>query len=80
MGRILSYAVQLREVLEKFLDDDSDMKDMNLTAKEQEEAEMLQRHSLRAASLAATPFDVPLPATGGLGEVRRLNRCKLSSY
>ena len=63
-------SVQLREVLEKFLDDDSDMKDMNLTAKEQEEAEMLQRHTLRAASLAATPFDVPLPATGGLGEVR----------
>jgi hypothetical protein len=25
--------VQLREVLEKFLDDDSDMKDLNLTAK-----------------------------------------------
>ena len=24
---------QLREVLEKFLDDDSDMKDLNLTAK-----------------------------------------------
>ena len=26
-------APQLREVLEKFLDDDSDMKDLNLTAK-----------------------------------------------
>jgi hypothetical protein len=25
--------LQLREVLEKFLDDDSDMKDLNLTAK-----------------------------------------------
>jgi hypothetical protein len=28
-------AVQVREVLEGYLDDDQDMKDMNITAKEQ---------------------------------------------
>ena len=32
---IICFSPQLREVLEKFLDDDSDMKDMNLTAKQQ---------------------------------------------
>jgi hypothetical protein len=29
------HAVQVREVLEGYLDDDQDMKDMNITAKEQ---------------------------------------------
>lgn len=33
IGLLYLLYVQLREVLEKFLDDDSDMKDLNLTAK-----------------------------------------------
>lgn len=33
MHALLIPSMQLREVLEKFLDDDSDMKDLNLTAK-----------------------------------------------
>lgn len=32
---LLHVLPQIREVLEKFLDDDQDMKDMNLTLKEQ---------------------------------------------
>lgn len=41
---------QLREVLEKFLDDDSDMKDMNLTAKYEQHLASLQRRSLETQS------------------------------
>jgi magnesium transporter len=33
MVRLTTRVETLREVLEKFLDDDSDMKDLNLTAK-----------------------------------------------
>lgn len=61
---------QLREVLEKFLDDDGDMRDMNLTALEAErqaEATRQQMSAMRAAGGLATPMDVPL--TVGFGEV-----------
>lgn len=69
---MLLACVQLREVLEKFLDDDDDMHDMNLTALEaerQQEAAREQMLSLRAAGGAETPMDVPL-SLGGLAEVR----------
>jgi magnesium transporter len=52
--------LQLKELLEKLLDDDSDMKDINLSAKEAEREELQNRHALRSSSAAATPFDVPL--------------------
>lgn len=54
--------LQLKELLEKLLDDDSDMKDLNLSAKETEREELMHRHSLRSAS--ATPFDIPLGTRG----------------
>jgi hypothetical protein len=45
-------SVQMREVLEKFLDDDEDMHDMNLTAKEQDAQEKEQkREEVRACVL-----------------------------
>jgi magnesium transporter len=62
----------LREVLEKFLDDDSDMKDLNLTAKEEERLELFNRN---VRSGAATPFDVPLPYTGASGAEVRPHCC-----
>jgi magnesium transporter len=64
MVRLTTRVETLREVLEKFLDDDSDMKDLNLTAKEEERVELFNRHM---RSGAATPFDVPLPYTGASG-------------
>ncbi|KAL4451649.1 hypothetical protein ABPG75_007311 [Micractinium tetrahymenae] len=64
MVRLTTRVETLREVLEKFLDDDSDMKDLNLTAKEEERLELFNRH---VRSGAATPFDVPLPYTGASG-------------
>ncbi|EFN56043.1 hypothetical protein CHLNCDRAFT_57773 [Chlorella variabilis] len=64
MVRLTTRVETLREVLEKFLDDDSDMKDLNLTAKEDERLELFNRH---VRSGAATPFDVPLPYTGASG-------------
>lgn len=64
MVRLTTRVETLREVLEKFLDDDSDMKDLNLTAKEEERVELFNRH---VRSGAATPFDAPLPYTGASG-------------
>ncbi|KAI3437683.1 hypothetical protein D9Q98_000132 [Chlorella vulgaris] len=64
MVRLTTRVETLREVLEKFLDDDSDMKDLNLTAKEEERLELFNRH---VRSGAATPFDAPLPFTGASG-------------
>lgn len=61
--RLTTRVETLREVLEKLLDDDDDLHDMNLTAKESERAQGM----LRAASRSgiATPFDVPLPLRSG---------------
>lgn len=63
MVRLTTRVETLREVLEKFLDDDEDMRDMNLSAKEardvQERAADAARHSA-----SVQPFDVVLPATG----------------
>jgi hypothetical protein len=39
---LLLTALQVREVLEGYLDDDQDMKDMNLTAKEQHELQQAE--------------------------------------
>lgn len=55
--------MQLKELLEKILDDDSDMKDLNLSAKEVERQESMRRQSLRL-SMAGTPFDVPIGSSG----------------
>ncbi|KAI3437682.1 hypothetical protein D9Q98_000131 [Chlorella vulgaris] len=59
MVRLTTRVETLREVLEKFLDDDSDMKDLNLTAKEEDRSDDNERQAA-----AAMPFDVPLPFTG----------------
>jgi len=63
MVRLMTKAETLKELLEKLLDDDSDMKDLNLAAKEAEREELAERQSLRrSASLStSTPFDVPIP-------------------
>ena len=63
MVRLTTRVETLREVLEKFLDDDSDMRDMNLAAKvaresQEERAAEIARHG------SIQPFDVMLPATG----------------
>ncbi|KAK9867744.1 hypothetical protein WJX84_007910 [Apatococcus fuscideae] len=50
MVRLTTKVETIREVLEKFLDDDSDMKDMNLTAKEEEAAERASNLSLQRQS------------------------------
>jgi hypothetical protein len=60
--------LQLREVLEKLLDDDDDLHDMNLTAKESERAQGMLRAASRSG--VATPFDVPLPLRSGGLDVR----------
>jgi magnesium transporter len=67
MVRLTTRVETLKELLEKLLDDDSDMRDVNLSAKEAEREELLHRHAARAASASAsaTPFDVPLRAGAG---------------
>ena len=67
--RLITKVETIKELMEKLLDDDSDMKDLNLSAKEAEREEMMQRQSLRHQSLSldgasTTPFDVPLPSSG----------------
>lgn len=54
----------LKEVLEKTLDDDADMKDFNLSALEEERQEYLNKQAMRASS--STPFDMPLTLSGSL--------------
>jgi len=61
MVRLTTRVETLREVLEKFLDDDDDLRDMNLSAKEAREAQARAAEQLRQS---AQPFDVVLPATG----------------
>lgn len=58
MVRLTTRVETMREVLEKFLDDDSDMHDMNLTARQQDMLERqnsLIRNSLARNSLKSTP-------------------------
>lgn len=62
MVRLTTRVETLREVLEKFLDDDDDMRDMNLTAKEAREAQERAAEANRQSSVQ--PFDVVLPTTG----------------
>ena len=52
MVRLTTKVETIREVLEKFLDDDSDMKDMNLTARVSNgrQTHRLARHKMRMAS------------------------------
>jgi magnesium transporter len=63
MVRLMTRAETLKELLEKLLEDDSDMKDLNLAAKEAEREELAERQNLRRSlSLSmSTPFDVPIP-------------------
>lgn len=64
MVRLTTRVETLREVLEKFLDDDGDMHDMNLSARDAER----QADALRTGrSASATPFDVPLHVSGDMG-------------
>lgn len=59
MVRLTTRVETMREVLEKFLDDDSDMHDMNLTARQQD---MLERQtSLIRNSLARSSFTGEAP-------------------
>ncbi|KAG7667553.1 hypothetical protein Ndes2526B_g07491 [Nannochloris sp. 'desiccata'] len=64
MVRLMTRAETLKELLEKLLDDDSDMKDLNLAAKEAEREESIERQSLRHSMSfsTSTPFDVPIPS------------------
>ena len=63
MVRLMTRAATLKELLEKLLDDDSDMKSLNLAAKEAEREDLIQRQSLRhSMSMSSTPFDVPISA------------------
>ena len=50
----------LKEVLEKTLDDDADMKDFNLSALEEERLDEVNRELQRMSS---TPFDMPMVTT-----------------
>jgi magnesium transporter len=62
MVRLTTRVETLREVLEKFLDDDSDMRDMNLTAREAREA---QEKILDAIKHGNQPFDMPVTMQSG---------------
>lgn len=64
MVRLNTRIETLKEVLEKTLEDDADMKDFNLSALEEERQEYLNRQALRASS--STPFDMPLTLSGSL--------------
>ncbi len=68
MVRLTTRVETLREVLEKFLDDDADMRDMNLTAKEaREEQERIQDLLKHGSSMHQNPsFD----ALGGVGDIK----------
>eukprot|EP00890_Picochlorum_soloecismus_P005858 jgi/Picsp_1/6273/NSC_03624-R2_magnesium transporter mrs2-7 len=63
MVRLNTRVETLKEVLEKTLDDDADMKDFNLSALEEERLESVNRQAARSAS--GTPFDIPIAATLG---------------
>lgn len=62
MVRLNTRIETLKEVLEKTLDDDADMKDFNLSALEEERQEYLNRQALKAT----TPFDIPSTLSGSL--------------
>lgn len=64
MVRLTTRVETLREVLEKFLDDDGDMRDMNLAAKVAREAQERAVEAMRSGSLTNAPFDVVIPGTG----------------
>lgn len=73
-GRLVRLATRvetLKEVLERLLDDDGDMRALNLSAVEAEREAITHRRSLRLSHTlsltggGAAPFDVPLPGTGG---------------
>ncbi len=67
MVRLTTRVETLREVLEKFLDDDADMRDMNLTAKEaREEQERIQDLLKHSSSVQNPSFD-PM---GGVGDLK----------
>ena len=69
MVRLTTRVETLREVLEKFLDDDADMRDMNLAAKEaREEQERIQDLLKHGSSAPNQTFD-SLSGVGGIGPV-----------
>lgn len=59
MVRLTTRVETLREVLEKFLDDDSDMRDMNLAAREARDAQEKLADAMKQGT-ATQPFDVVL--------------------
>lgn len=54
LTRLTTRVETIREVLEKFLDDDEDMHDMNLTAKEQSQAEALMQPPSSSSSSSSS--------------------------
>ncbi|KAL4428791.1 hypothetical protein ABPG77_005229 [Micractinium sp. CCAP 211/92] len=67
MVRLTTRVETLREVLEKFLDDDSDMKDLNLTAKEADRLGLAERRAGQDLSI-----DVPMPVGGMMPSIDSL--------
>lgn len=64
MVRLTTRVETLRELLEKFLDDDSDMRDMNLTAREAREAQEKLAEAMKHGHSGSQPFDIVLPSSG----------------
>jgi len=64
MVRLTTRVETLRELLEKILDDDSDMRDMNLTARETREAQEKLLDAAKQGTSGNTPFDIMISGSG----------------
>ena len=60
MVRLTTRVETIRELLEKFLEDDEDMHDMNLTARQQD---MLERHESQLRNIARSSLQGTAPVT-----------------
>lgn len=60
MVRLTTRVETLREVLEKFLDDDSDMRDMNLSAREAREAQEKLLDAIKHGHSGSQALDIPM--------------------
>lgn len=58
MVRLTTRVETIRELLEKFLEDDEDMHDMNLTARQQD---MLERHESQLRNIARSSLQGSQP-------------------
>lgn len=78
MVRLNTRIETLKEVLEKTLDDDADMKDFNLSALEEERLEYINRQAMRA-SLSA-PFDMPMTLSSSASGLDRKSLTPQGQY